>query len=339
MKEKKETLSSLKRIYERYVVGAMSHMALGLFASLIIGVVFTQLAKIPGLGFLSELAAITQDKYVIGAAIGVAMANGFKSRPLVMFSCAVVGAYGYMLGGPLGAFAAVLVGAEIGGLIAGKTPFDIVLSPFITILAGGLFALPVSPFLGRVTVWLGNAVNHWATLQPFAAGVLIAAVVGMTLTSPISSAGLCASIGISGIASGAALVGCTAQMIGFAAASYKDNTIGGVISQALGTSKLQLPNVLRHPQIILAPTLAGAILGPITTCLLQFETSTSAAAGMGSCGLVGVISVFDKIGYTPKNIIAVLLVCFIAPVILSLGFHLLFKKIGFVKDGWQKLEV
>jgi uncharacterized protein len=331
--------SIIKYIYERYLISAMSSMALGLFASLIIGVIFTQIAKIPHMQFISEIAKITQEKTVIGAAIGVAIAYGLKSRPLVNFSCAVVGALGYSLGGPLGAYIAVIFGAEIAGLVAGKTPIDIILSPFVTIITGGVVALLVAPFVGGLTIWLGQMVNEWATLQPFFAGILIAIVVGMTLTSPLSSAGLCASIGITGIASGAALVGCAAQMVGFAVTSFRDNGIGGLLSQGLGTSKLQLPNVLRHPQIWLAPTITGAILGPISTTILKLEVNTPAAAGMGTSGLVGPISLLDKMGYSMNNILIVLLICFIAPAILSLIFHKLFKAIGWVKDGYMKLTI
>ncbi len=331
--------SVLRYVYERYLVGAMSSMALGLFASLIIGVLFTQFAKVPQLAFIGPIANMTQNKLVIGAAIGVAIASGLKAKPLVVFSCTVVGALGYDLGGPLGAYVAVLAGAEIARPAAGKTPVDIILSPLITIIAGGLVALYLAPIVGRFTVWLGQVVNNWATLQPFFAGIFIAMVVGMTLTSPISSAGLCASIGITGIASGAALVGCAAQMVAFAVASYRDNGIGGLLSQGLGTSKLQLPNVLRHPLIWIAPSLAGAVLGPVSTCLLKLEVSASAAAGMGTCGLVGPISVLDKMGYSARNILIVFLICFVAPAILGFLFDAFFRKLGWVKKGDMKLNV
>jgi len=329
----------LKAVYERYLIKAMSSMAFGLFASLIVGVIFTQLAKIPALSFLTDIAKITQDGYVIGAAIGTAISYGLNSKPLVIFSSGVVGAMGYALGGPLGAYFAVIVGAEIAGLAAGKTPVDIIISPFITILAGGMTAQYAAPYIGRVTTWLGEAVNGWASMQPFVAGILIAMIVGMTLTSPISSAGLCAAIKITGIASGAAMIGCAAQMVGFATASFKDNGIGGFLSQGLGTSKLQLPNVLRHPQIIIAPSLAGAILGPVSTCILKLEVGASAAAGMGTCGLVGPISMLDKMGYTPANLITLAVMCFIAPAVISYIFHRIFKSAGLVKDGYMKLSV
>lgn len=337
--EKKLFLSAIKYIYERYVITAMSSMALGLFASLIIGVIFTQLAQIPYLDFLSAIAEITQEKTIIGAAIGVAIAYGFKVKPLVIFSSTVVGGLGFVLGGPLGAYIATVFGVEIAKLVAGKTPIDIVLTPFVTIITGGLFAVSFAPFVGDFTSWLGQLVNSWATMQPFFAGVFIALVVGMSLTSPISSAGLCASIGISGIASGAALVGCTAQMIGFAVISYRDNGIGGLVSQGIGTSKLQLPNVLRHPQIWLAPSIAGAILGPVSTCIFKLEVSASAAAGMGTCGMVGPISAFDKMGYSMYNIIVVAVLCFIAPAIISYILNMIFRKLNWVKDGYMKLTV
>ncbi len=334
-----EKNSILKTVYERYVINAMSSMALGLFATLIVGVLLTQIAKIPTFLFLEDIAKITQEKYIIGAAIGVAIAYGFKNKPLVIFSCAVVGALGYSLGGPLGAYIPSIFAAEIGKLVASKTPIDIILTPITTIVSGGLVATFASPFVGQFTIWLGEIVNQWATLQPFMAGVLIALVVGMSLTSPISSAGLCASIGITGIASGAALVGCTAQMVGFAVASYRDNGVGGLVSQGLGTSKIQLPNVLRHPQIWIAPSIASAIMGPISTCIFKLETSASAAAGMGTCGLVGPISAFDKMGYSVQNVFIVLMICIVIPAIIAFVFDKIFFKMGLVKAGQMKLTV
>jgi len=317
----------------------MSSMAFGLFASLIVGVLITQLAKIPVLSFLTDIAKITQDGYVIGAAIGAAISYGFQSKPLVIFASGAVGAMGYALGGPLGAYVAVIVGAEIAGLAAGKTPVDIIVSPIVTIIAGGLVAKYAAPYIGYVTTWLGAAVNNWASMQPFFAGILIAMIVGMTLTSPISSAGLCAAIKISGVASGAAMVGCAAQMVGFAVASFHDNGMGGLLSQGLGTSKLQLPNVLRHPQIIIAPSLAGAILGPVSACVFKLEVSASAAAGMGTCGLVGPISVLDKMGYSAANLLILLALCFAAPAVISYILNRILKGIGLVKDGYMKLSV
>ena len=331
--------AAIRLIYEKYLIKAMSSMAFGLFASLIVGVLITQLAKIPALSFLSDIAGITQDSYIIGAAIGASISYGFNSKPLVIFASGAAGAMGYKLGGPLGAYFAVLAGTEIAGLVAGKTPVDIIISPFVTIIAGGLVAQYTAPYVGRVTTLLGEAVNNWTSMQPFFAGILIAMIVGMTLTSPISSAGLCAAIKISGIASGAALVGCAAQMVGFAAASFKDNGVGGLISQGVGTSKLQLPNVLRHPQIIIAPTLAGAILGPVSTCIFKLEVGASAAAGMGTCGLVGPISALGKMGYSPRNLLIVTVICIVAPAIISYVFHRIFKAAGLVKDGYMKLTV
>lgn len=331
--------SFARRAYDRYIVGAMSSMAFGLFASLIIGVIFTQVVKIPGLGFLSPIADMTQEKTVIGGAVGAAIAYGLKSKPLVIFSSAVTGALGYSLGGPLGAFIGSVVGAEIAGLVAGKTPVDIILSPFVTILAGGVAALGLAPYAGGLTNWLGGVVNQWATLQPFLAGVLIALVVGMALTSPISSAGLCAAIGITGLASGAAVVGCAAQMVGFAVASYRDNGVGGLLSQGLGTSKLQLPNVLRKPKIWIAPSIASAVMGPVATCVFRISTSAPAVAGMGNCGLVGPLSVLDVTGYSFYSVFVVLLVCFAAPAALTALLTHLFRRAGLIKDGDMRLTV
>ena len=346
-------MKTLKKYLKRYFVDGMSAMALGLFASLIIGLILQQLGRIPHCEFFAyastfvfgkndsgaDIAVLGASSPVIGAAIGAAIAHGLKHKPLVIFSSVAVGAFAYALGGPAGAFVAVTVAAELGGLVAGKTKIDIILVPFVTIVAGGLVGKFVGPGISWVMTEIGTFLNFATELHPLPMGIIIAVVVGLALTAPISSAALCIMIGLSGLAGGAAVVGCSAQMIGFAVASFKDNKVGGLISQGIGTSMLQVGNIMKHPQILLAPTLAGAVLGPISTCVLKMQC-TPVGAGMGTSGLVGQFGTWDAMKGTMPTwqiILEIVIMHVVAPAVLSLLFHLLFKKIGWVKDGYQKL--
>lgn len=319
----------------------MSAMALGLFSSLIVGLIIGQLSKIPYLGFLSNFTEVlSASSPVVGGAIGAAVAYGLKSRPLVIFSCIAVGAYGYSIGGPVGAFAAATVANEIGSLVAGKTKLDIVITPIVTIVSGGIVGMFVGPYLSQFMTWLGSVINAATQLHPFPMGVAVATLVGLALTAPISSAALCIMLGIDGIAAGAAAVGCAAQMVGFAVTSFKANGVGGLLSQGLGTSMLQFGNIMKRPQILLAPTLAGAILGPISTCVFKM-TNTATGAGMGTSGLVGQFGAFSAMSESfsaVQTVLLILLMHIVAPAVLSLLFHLLFKKVGLVKDEYLKLE-
>lgn len=319
----------------------MSAMALGLFSSLIVGLIIGQLSKIPYLGFLSNFTEVlSASSPVVGGAIGAAVAYGLKSRPLVIFSCIAVGAYGYSIGGPVGAFAAATVANEIGSLVAGKTKLDIVITPIVTIVSGGIVGMFVGPYLSQFMTWLGSVINAATQLHPFPMGIAVATLVGLALTAPISSAALCIMLGIDGIAAGAAAVGCAAQMVGFAVTSFKANGVGGLLSQGLGTSMLQFGNIMKRPQILLAPTLAGAILGPVSTCVFKM-TNTATGAGMGTSGLVGQFGAFSAMSESfsaVQTVLLILLMHIVAPAVLSLLFHLLFKKVGLVKDEYLKLE-
>ncbi len=319
----------------------MSAMALGLFSSLIVGLIIGQLSKIPYLGFLSNFTEVlSASSPVVGGAIGAAVAYGLKSRPLVIFSCIAVGAYGYSIGGPVGAFAAATVANEVGSLVAGKTKLDIVITPIVTIVSGGIVGMFVGPYLSQFMTWLGSVINAATQLHPFPMGVAVATLVGLALTAPISSAALCIMLGIDGIAAGAAAVGCAAQMVGFAVTSFKANGVGGLLSQGLGTSMLQFGNIMKRPQILLAPTLAGAILGPVSTCVFKM-TNTATGAGMGTSGLVGQFGAFSAMSESfsaVQTVLLILLMHIVAPAVLSLLFHLLFKKVGLVKDEYLKLE-
>lgn len=335
-------MTFLKQVLKRWFVDGMSAMALGLFSSLIVGLILSQLAAIPGLSFLDMFGeTLSSQSPVVGAAIGVAVAFGLKHKPLVVFSCAAVGALGYSLGGPVGAYLATLAGSEIGGLVAGRTKVDIVLTPIVTLLAGGLIAKLLGAPVAALMTGLGQVINSATELSPLPMGIIVSVIVGLALTAPISSAALCIMLGLDGLAGGAAAIGCCAQMVGFAVTSFKANGIGGLISQGLGTSMLQFSNILRHPQILIAPTLAGAILGPVSTCLLKM-TNTPSGSGMGTSGLVGQFGAWaamsDSFGplYT---ILSIVLMHIIAPAALSLLIHFALKRVGLIKDAYLKLEL
>lgn len=332
-------MNVVKKILKRYFVDALGAMALGLFSSLIIGLIISQFAKIPGLGILNDIAAVVKNDYVVGAAIGIAVAWGLKVKPLTMFSAAAVGAVGYIAGGPVGAFIAAVVGAEVGNLLAGKTKIDIVITPMITILSGGLVGVFVGPWLNKMMTALGSLINSATELQPVWMGIAVAVIVGLALTAPISSAALCIMIGLDGIAAGAACVGCCCQMVGFAVASWRDNGLGGTLSQMFGTSMLQFSNIVRRPAIWLAPTLASAVLGPISAAVLRM-TNTPMGAGMGTSGLVGQFNAYDAMASsTPIWIFLVELIVmhFILPACLTLCFDAIFRKLGWVKKGDMKI--
>lgn len=334
-------MSIIKKYFKRYFVDAMSFMALGLFSSLIVGLIISQLSKIPHLEILGTFSEVlSASSPVVGAAIGAAIAYGLKSKPLVIFSCIAVGAFGYQLGGPVGAYISSLVANEVASLIAGKTKIDIVVTPLVTIITGGFVSTFAGPFLSDMMTGLGDLINSATQLHPFPMGISVSVIVGLVLTAPISSAALCIMLGLEGVAAGAAAVGCCAQMVGFAVTSFKVNGVGGLISQGLGTSMLQFGNIMKHPQIALAPTLAGAVLGPVSTCLIKM-TNTPSGAGMGTSGLVGQFGAYSAMAAEfgqLETVILVIVMHFIAPAILSLMFHFVFKKIGLVKDSYLALE-
>ncbi len=328
----------MKKFFERYFIKAMGAMAQGLFASLIIGTIFNQLSAIPYLSFLSNFTAqIGAQSPVVGSAIGVAIAYSLGAKGLVLFTSVVTGAIGYALGGPIGAYIAAVVGAEIGSLVGGKTKIDIILTPALTIITGGFVGIFVGPYINSFMLWLGDFINTATEMQPLPMGIIVSVVIGMALTAPISSAAICISIGIGGIAAGAACVGCCCQMVGFAIASYRDNGFGGALAQGVGTSMLQFPNILKRPQIWLAPTLASAVLGPVSTVVLGM-TNTKTGAGMGTSGFVGQFGAFDAMGFSVESTIKVLLMHFVLPALLTLIFDLIFRKLGWVKKGDMKIN-
>jgi uncharacterized membrane protein len=338
----------IKKYSKRYFIDAMSYMALGLFASLLIGTIIGALADIPFLNFLKEeliinnivykdgIVGIIKSSYTYGAAIGVAMAYGLKKDPLVIFSSCSTGAVGAICGGPVGAFLGGLFGMEIGGLVSKKTPVDIVITPLCVVVIGCLcgkyLGIPVNSFMKA----LGNFIETASTYQPILSAIVISVVVGIVLTMPLSSAALCSMIGITGLAGGAATIGCCCQMVGFAIQSYRDNKISGVVSVGIGTSMLQFSNCLKKPIIWVPTILTSAILGPIGACLSKITNDTPILCGMGTCGLTGLFGAYDSmINYnSPFKVIAILmLICVVAPAILSWLFDFILRKFGLIKDG------
>lgn len=331
----------LKGFFKKYVVDALSHMALGLFCSLIIGLIIGQIAKIPGLDFLQFISdALSATSPLVGACIGLAIAHGLECAPLVIISSAVAGALGYEFGGPVGAYVSVIIASKIGMLVSKKTPVDIILTPLVTILVGALIAKYCCSSVYDFMIYLGSLVNEATKLNPFFMGITVSVLVGCALTLPISSAAICIMLGIDGLAAGAATVGCCAQMIGFAVISYRDNGIGGFVSQGLGTSMLQIGNIVKKPIIWLAPTLTAAILGPLSTMVFKM-TNNYLGAGMGTSGLVGPLATFASMtqaGATPGLLITkIAILYFIAPAIIALVIHFLMRKAGLVKPGDMKL--
>lgn len=332
--------SWLGGIFKLYLVDALSYMAMGLFCSLILGLIVKQLALIPGLDFLGDIAKMLQSAPVVGGSIGLAIALGLKRDLLVTISAVAVGALGYQFGGPVGAYLSAIIGVEAGSLVSKRTPLDIIITPLVAVVVGGLFAKYCCAPINEWVMSLGEVINRATMLNPFIMGIVVSVIVGCVLTLPISSAALCISIGIGGLAAGAATAGCCAQMIGFAVISYKDNGVGGLLSQGLGTSMLQIGNIVRKPIIWLAPTLTAAILGPISTVVLGM-TNNAAGAGMGTAGLVGPIGCWDSMAATTDHtllLIEIVGLYFIAPAILSLAIHGVMRRLGWVKDGDMKLQ-
>ncbi len=343
-------MQKLREYMKRYFIDAMGAMAQGLFASLLIGTIFKTIGQYLGLDFLVQLAGIASG--AAGMAIGVAVANSMKAHPLVLYSCAVVGSAGYGLGaditlagteqvihytaGPAGAFFAVIAAVELGMLVSKKTKVDILVTPSVTILAGFAVAKLLCPAIAYIMYYLGEFINTATVMHPFIMGILVSVVVGIILTLPISSAAICSMIGISGIAGGAAVVGCCAQMVGFAASSFRENGWGGVVSQGLGTSMLQMGNICRRPQIWIPATLASAIVGPISTLVFRLEC-TGVSAGMGTCGMVGPLGILTDMGSSANMWIGTILCCIVLPAVLSFVFSEIMRKFGWIRMGDQQL--
>lgn len=341
----------LKRAYRRYIIDALSAMGMGLFASLIIGLILTQLSAIPMLGFLAPYGAVVgASSPVVGAAIGVAIGYGLKVKPLAIFSCAAAGAFGYQMSGPIGAYLGAVVGAELGGLVSGRTKLDIILVPIVTIVSGGLITNLTSGGINAGVAALQRFLESATTLQPVPMGVIVSVVFGLALTAPISSAALAAMLftvpegGQMGLglqlAAGAATVGCCAQMVGFAVQSYRENGFSGLIAQGIGTSMLQFGNILRKPVIWLPTIITSAILGPLSTTVFKMLNSSS-SAGMGTSGLVGQFGTWAVMADqgAVSVLVRMLLIQIILPALLTWLISEFMRKKGWIKPEDQKLDL
>lgn len=335
---------------KRYFIDAMGAMANGLFASLLIGTIISTLGQRLNVQVLIDIGNFA--KGVAGPAMAVSIAYALQAPPLVLFSMLAVGSAANSLGGaggPLAVFFIAIVSTELGKIVSKETKVDILVTPLVSIGLGVLMSMGAAPYIGKAASSIGRVIM-WATdLHPFIMGILVSVIVGMVLTLPISSAAICAALSLTGLAGGAAVAGCSAQMIGFAVMSYKENKVGGLVSQGLGTSMLQMGNIVKNPRIWIPPTLASAITGPIATCLFKMRMDGEAiASGMGTCGLVGQIGVYSgwlnsiengtKASITAFDWIGLVLVCFVLPAVLSVVFYAVLKKLNWIKAGDCKLD-
>lgn len=349
----------MNKYAKRYLIDAMSGMAQGLFASLLIGTIIKtlgqQLLRLSDnavFQFLVNAGNFASEAHVVGAAMAVGIGYAMQLPALVMFSLVAVGAAANITGGaggPLAVLFIAIIAAELGNLVSKKTKVDIIVTPAVTILAGALLTVLFAKHIGAAAASIGHLVV-WATkLRPFVMGIIVSAVIGIALTLPISSAAICAAFGLTGLAGGAAVAGCCAQMVGFAVLSFRENKWGGLLSQGLGTSMLQMPNIIKNPKVWIPPILTSVITGPISTCLFKMEMNGAAvSSGMGTCGFVGQIGVISG-WYAPSEVaithgavaispsvadwLGLILICFALPAFLTWAFGLFFRKSGWIKDG------
>lgn len=344
--KRKNVLFSAKR----YGIDAMGAMAQGLFASLLIGTIIKTLGQQLNVQFLIDAGNFAQQ--VAGPAMAVSIGAALSAPQLVLYSLIAVGMAANKLGGaggPLAVYFITIVASECGKIVSKETKVDILVTPAVTILVGVGLSVLCAPTVGAAASSVGDFIK-WATnLQPLLMGILVSVVVGMALTLPISSAAICAALSLTGLAGGAAVAGCCAQMVGFAVMSFRENGVGGLVSQGLGTSMLQMPNIIRNPRVWIPPTLASAITGPIATCLFHLEMNGPAvSSGMGTCGLVGQIGVYTgwlndiaagtKAAILPMDWVGLILICFVLPAVLTLLFAFFLRKWGWIKDGDLKLS-
>lgn len=318
-----------------YLIDALSSMALGLFASLIIGLIVKTVGDQFGIAYLTEMGKQAMGLY--GPAIGVAVAFGLKAPPLVLFSAIVSGAAGATLGGPAGSFVAALISTEIGKLVSKETKIDIIVTPLITIAVGYTVATLIGPGIDYLMKGLGSMIVWGTEQRPIIMGIVVAVLMGLALTAPISSAAIAMMLDLHGLAAGAATIGCAAQMVGFAVSSYRENKTGGLLAIGIGTSMLQVPNIIRNPLILIPPTIAGAVLAPIGTTIWMME-SNAAGAGMGTSGFVGQIMTFTTMGFGTDIILKVLLLHIIGPAVLSLLLSEYMRKKGWIRFGDMKIH-
>lgn len=356
-------MKAIKKVLNNIFIDGLSGMALGLFSTLIIGTILKQIGDLMGGtygAYLSAFAVVAQR--LTGAGIGIGVAYKFRESTYVLLSAAaagMIGAYASNLiagtllsdtgalvlsgpGEPLGAFVAAYVGITIGRLVAGKTKLDLLITPAITILSGGAVGILVGPGVSSFMTWLGNLVNWGTEQQPILMGIVVSVIMGMVLTLPISSAALGIILGLNGVAAGAATIGCCCQMVGFAVASYRENKVGGLIAQGVGTSMLQIPNIVRRPIIWIPAIVSSAILGPVASAVLHM-VSTPVGSGMGSAGFVGQIAAFGAMTEAGMStwmaLLQIAIMHFILPALLTLGVSEFMRKKGWIREGDMALKV
>ena len=351
---------------KRYFIDAMGAMAQGLFCTLLVGTILNTIGQQFHIGFLNAVI-VTIGKgdgavnytigglcsAMVGPGMAVAIAGALKAPPLVLFSLIPVGfATNYMggAGGPLAVLFVAIVAAEVGKAVSKETKIDILVTPIVTVLVGVGFAALIAAPVGTAASAVGQAIM-WATeLQPFFMGIIVSVVIGVALTLPISSAAICAALGLTGLAGGAAVAGCCAQMVGFAVMSFRENRWGGLAAQGIGTSMLQMGNIVRNPRIWIPPTVASAITGPIATCIFRMEMNGApVSSGMGTCGLVGQIGVYTgwvndiaagvKTAITGMDWLGLVLISFVLPAVLTWLIAIPLRRCGWIKDGDLKLDL
>ena len=342
---------------KRYGIDALGAMALGLFGSLLIATIFNAIGLIPWLSFFKTIGGYGAQ--AAGCAMAVAIAYALKAPPLVIYSAALVGMIANAqggAGGPLAVLLIAIVAVEFGKAVSKETKVDILVTPFVTVFVGGGLAVLFAGYIGKLVSYIGSFIG-WATLQqPFVMGVIVSVVIGIALTLPISSAAICAAIGLSGaavggmipenaeglaLAGGAAIAGCCAHMVGFAVMSFRENRIGGLVSQGIGTSMLQMPNLVKNPRLWIPPVVASAITGPLATCVFGMQMYGAAInSGMGTCGLLGPIGMIlgwyggeypTAVGFV--DWLGLILVCFLIPAAICIGLGELLRKVGWIKEN------
>lgn len=342
----------IKKYLNRLFIDGLSGMAYGLFSTLIIGTIISQIGSLIGDstfigGYLVTIGTFA--KSITGAGIGVGTAVKLKASPLTTVSAAVCGIIGAFPGGftfgapgePLGAFIAAYVAIEIGSLVSGKTKLEIVLTPLCCILAGAAAGFLVGPYISLAMRWLGALVNINVEKSPILGGIAVSTVMGILLTLPISSAAIGISMGLSGLAAGAATIGCCCNMVGFAVISYRENRFGGLIAQGIGTSMIQMPNIVKHPIIWLPAIISSAVLGPISSAVFKM-VSSPVGSGMGSAGLVGQFACFESMTASGTSgavsLLLILLMHFILPAAVTLSIAEVMRKAGLIKKDYLKLQ-
>lgn len=326
---------------DRYLINALRYMAYGLFSSLIVGSIINLVGTKLGIAFLTETIWPIA-RAMTGPSIAVAVAYGLEAPPLVIFSSALTGAAGAALGGPVGAFAAALTGAEFGKLVSGETKLDIIITPSVTIITGCLVGTLIGPGISSFMTGFGQLIVHATELQPIPMSIFVSVLMGMALTLPISSAAIGIMLGLNGLAAGAATAGCCAQMVGFAVIGFRENGWSGVFAQGLGTSMLQVPNIVKNWKIWIPAIVASAIIGPIATVIFKLQ-NTSIGSGMGTSGFVGQFGTIEAMEAAGsggiKLFITILIVHFILPALITLSISAYFRKIGWIRENDLKIHL